>query len=366
MKIVVAGGGLVGLTAAAVLGQDGHDVTVLEQAPEIRAAGAGIGLWANALRVLDTLDIGPTVRGMGSTIRTWFYDPRGERMRAPGFDDADLTFSLVPRAPLNTLLADVIGRDRIRLGARVVGFEEHPDRVDVELSDATTLSADLLLGADGVHSPVRTRLLPGTDAREHEGHHAWRAVIPSPGDEQREDTVLTIGERRTRGGYSHVGAGATMWMINQFDAGPLTGSTRDQALARVGALNANGWQDDLVRMIEQTPDEVIIHNQILYVPRLPRWTGGRVALVGDAAHGLSPHIAAGGTLGIEDVGVLRRCLAEGADLAGALDRYAEQRMPRFEQVHAHADEVEAAADAAQFAESYVAFSHWMLTTAPDS
>lgn len=363
MKIVVAGGGLVGLTAGAVLRHDGHEVTVLEQASEIRAAGAGIGLWANALAVLDTLSIGPAVREMGSTIETWFYDARGSRVRAPGFTDADHTFSLVPRAPLNTLLAEAIGRDRIRLDARVVGYAEHSDRVDVHLATGETLPADLLIGADGVYSMVRAAMLPDTAAREHAGHHAWRAVIPT-GDASREDTVLTVGANRTRGGHSHLGADSTMWMINQFDCAPLSGTKREQALARVGDLNASGWQDDLVRMIERTPEDAIIHNQIMFVPPLPHWTSERVALIGDAAHGLSPHIAAGGTLGIEDVGVLRRGLAGETDLAMALAGYAKERMPRFDQVHAHADEVEQAADAARFAERYAAFSHWMLTTAP--
>jgi 2-polyprenyl-6-methoxyphenol hydroxylase-like FAD-dependent oxidoreductase len=365
MKIIVAGGGLVGLTTGAVLRHDGHDVTVLEQSPEIRAAGAGIGLWANALAVLDTVSVGSVVREMGSTIETWFYDPRGSRVRAPGFTDADHTFSLVPRAPLNTLLAEAIGRERIRLGARVAGYVEHPDRVDVDLATGETLSADLLIGADGVYSKVRAGLLPGTAAEEHAGHHAWRAVIPA-GDTPSEDTVLTIGGNRTRGGHSHLGADSTMWMINQFDSAPLTGTKREQALARVGDLNESGWHDDLVAMIERTPEDVIIHNQIMYVPTLPRWTSDRVALIGDAAHGLSPHIAAGGTLGIEDIGVLRQSLATEADLAKALTGYAEQRLPRFDQVHAHADNVEQAADAAEFAERYAAFSHWMLTTAPES
>jgi salicylate hydroxylase len=363
VKIIVAGGGLVGLTAGAVLRRDGHDVTVLEQAPEIRAAGAGIGLWANALEVLDTLSIGPAVREAGSTIETWFFDPNGQGVRAPGFTDADHTFSLLPRDRLNTLLAEVIGHDGIRLDARIVGYTELSERVDVHLSTDETLPADLLLGADGVHSMVREQMLPGFPAREHVGHHAWRAIVPA-GDEARADTVLTIGDHRSRGGYSHIGADRTMWMINQFDAGTLTGTKREQALARVGDLNANGWQDDLVEMIERTAEDVIIHNQIMIVPPLPHWTTARVGLLGDAAHGLSPHIAAGGTLGIEDVGVLRRCLAEHGAADAALTAYAEQRMPRFGQVHAHADEVEQASDAAEFAARYASFSHWMLATAP--
>ena len=365
MRVAVAGGGLVGLTAGAVLARDGHDVTVFESASEIRAAGAGIGLWANALAVLDDLGVGQDVRDLGSVIQTWFYGPTGEKLRAPGFSEDDLTFTLVPRAPLNTLLADVIGAGGIRVDARVVGYEENADGVDVHLSSGESVPTDLLLGADGVYSKVRAQMMPNAHAREHVGHHAWRAVIPVETLE-RPGTVLTIGDNRTRGGYSRIGPDHAMWMINQFDAGELSGSKREQALARVGDLNSNGWQDELVAMIEATPEHVIIHNQIMFVPRLARWTTDHVALVGDAAHGLSPHIAAGGTLGIEDVGVLRRCLASTDGLSAALSAYADLRRPRFDEVHAHADAVEQAVDAAAFAERYVAFSHWMLTTAPGS
>jgi 2-polyprenyl-6-methoxyphenol hydroxylase-like FAD-dependent oxidoreductase len=363
MRIVVAGGGLVGLTAAAAAHRDGHDVTVVEQAPAIRAAGAGIGLWPNALRVLDGVGVGAAVRGVGSVIETWFYGPSGRRVRAPGFSAADHTFSLVPRAALNTLLADAIGADRTRLDARVLGFHEHPDRVEVELSTGEVITADLLIGADGVHSMVRAGLLPDSAARDHVGHHAWRAIVPA-GAENPAGTVLTIGAQRTRGGYSRIGADTTMWMINQFDSGPLVGTRREQALARAPFLDESGWQDDLLRMIENTPEESIIHNQIVFVPPLQRWTGDRVVLVGDAAHGLSPHIAAGGTLGLEDVGVLRRCLATAPALGAALADYERQRRPRFVEVHAHADAVEAAADADEFALRYATFSHWMLSTAP--
>ncbi|MBY8885448.1 FAD-dependent monooxygenase [Streptomyces sp. PTM05] len=363
MRTVIAGGGLVGLTTAAALRLIGHEVTVLEQAPRMRAAGAGIGLWPNALREFDRIGVGADVRGMGEEIDTWFFDPAGHPVRADGYGADDHRFLLVPRPRLNDLLADAVGRDHVRLGARATGFTEHDTEVVVHLDHGEDLRTDLLIGADGVHSRIRARLAPGSDAAAHVGHFVWRAIVPS-GDERPEGSVLTIGRERTRGGYARVAEGRTMWMVNQFDAGPLDGTKRDRALRRARHLAEAGWHDDLLRMIADTPEDAILENQVVLVPELPRWTTARVALIGDAAHGLSPHIAAGGTLGIEDVGVLRTALAEAPALPEALARYERVRMTRFDGVRKHSARVERAEGAGDFAARYAAFSHWMLTTAP--
>src|SRR6187551_2161108 len=107
-------------------------------------------------------------------------------------------------------------------------------------------------------------------------------------------------------------------MVNQFDSAAPTGSIKAEALARAAHLNEGGWNDPLVRLIERTPEETILHNQIMFVPELTHWTSRHVALIGDAAHGLSPHISAGGTLGVEDVKVLARQIQIQPDLATAL------------------------------------------------
>ncbi|MEV0278755.1 FAD-dependent monooxygenase [Streptomyces sp. NPDC050610] len=365
MRTVIAGGGLVGLTTAASLRLIGHEVTVLEQAPDVRAAGAGIGLWPNALREFDRIGIGAAVRRMGREIDTWFFDAAGRPVRAPGSEASDHRFLLVPRPGLNNLLADAVGRDRVLLGSHVTGYTEKKSEAVVSFADGRELRTDLLIGADGVHSRVRAQLVPGSDAEVHAGHYAWRAMVPA-GGERPEGTVLTVGRDRTRGGYARVSESQTMWMVNQFEAGPLTGGKRQRALRRARSLAEGGWHDDLLEMIAGTPEEAILENQIMFVPPLPRWASARVALIGDAAHGLSPHISAGGTLGIEDAGVLRAALAGEHDTAKALARYEAARTARFDAVREHAAAVEQASDAAEFAQRYAAFSHWMLTTAPDT
>ncbi|WP_225447185.1 FAD-dependent monooxygenase [Streptacidiphilus sp. PB12-B1b] len=329
----------------------------------MRAVAAGIGLWANALREFDRIGIGAENRGLGEEVDTWFFDPSGSPVRAAGYGEADHRFLLVPRPALNSLLADVVGRHRILLDARATGYTERESDVVVHLEDGGELHADLLIGADGVYSRIRAQLAPGSEARAHAGHYAWRAVVPA-GDERPQGTVLTIGRDGTHGGYARVAEGQTMWMVNQFQAGPLVGTKRERALVRARNLAEAGWHDDLLRVIADTPEEDILENAIMLVPPLSRWTSPRVALIGDAAHGLSPHIAAGGTLGIEDAGVLRAALDAGPDTATALADYERARAARFEQVQRHADAVEHADGADDFARCYAAFSHWMLITAP--
>jgi 2-polyprenyl-6-methoxyphenol hydroxylase-like FAD-dependent oxidoreductase len=359
LKVVIAGGGLVGLTAGIAFKQLGHEVIVCEQTPEIRAAGASIGLWKNALDVFEELGIAEQLRTVGTPIETWFYDAAGNKFRAKGFGMEDHSFVLFPRPELNRVLAAAMGQENIDLQSRIIGYEESEDYVKVLLENGEPIIADLLIGADGVYSKVRNQLLPDYKAEEHRGHHVWRALIPS-GDEPATGSVLTVGHEKARGGFFKTYGNVTTWMVNQFDSGVITGSKKQEALKRAALMNDNGWGDALVSLIERTPEDSILHNQIMFVPSLPFWTSQRVALIGDAAHGLSPHISAGGTLGIEDIAVLTKALKANISLSEALKVYEANRLPHYQKVRALSKNVEMAGDAEGYAREYAAFSHWML------
>lgn len=180
-------------------------------------------------------------------------------------------------------------------------------------------------------------------------------------DESGEGSVLTVGHHRTRGGFTRTDGGMTVWMVNQFDCPPLTGTVKQQALERAAHLSEDGWNAALAELIEATPDEAILHNQVMLVPPLPGYASERVVLVGDAAHGLSPHISAGGALGVEDVGVLARALADEPDIPAALKACQTDRLARYDQVREYSLAVETPVDARDYAKHYAAFSHWMLT-----
>jgi 2-polyprenyl-6-methoxyphenol hydroxylase-like FAD-dependent oxidoreductase len=359
MRVIIAGGGIVGLTAGIAFKSIGWEVLVCEQAPEIRAAGAAIGLWRNALDVFTELGVGDAIHAIGSPVETWFYDAGGDKCRAPGFDLADHSFVLVPRPELNRLLAEALGPENIRVNARIAAFDEQADYVEATLSDGQVERADLLIGADGVYSAVRAQLVPGYPAQEHQGHHVWRGMLAA-GDEPAEGSILTVGHQRSRGGYARTYGGQVVWMVNQFDSPAPTGTKKEEALLRAAHISDNGWNNALLKLIERTPEAQILHNQIMFVPTLPRWTSARIALMGDAAHGLSPHISAGGTLGVEDVRVLIKAVQKHDAIADALSAYETQRMPHYARVHELAYAVELARDAREYATEYARFTHWML------
>ncbi|MCF0060412.1 FAD-dependent monooxygenase [Dyadobacter chenwenxiniae] len=359
LRVIIVGGGLVGMTAAIAFKRLGARVTLIEQAPEIRAAGASINLWKNALDVFDDLGLGEQIRATGVPLETWFYDAAGKRYRAPGYDPEDYAFTLFSRPVLTNILADAVGRENIMLNSKLAHFDEDADRVTITLTHGKQLQADLLIGADGVYSTVRRQLLPSYPAKEHKGHHVWRAVV-APGDEAVQNTILTVGHNRTRGGLARTAGNQVFWMINQFNSEQPTGTKKEQALRRAANLNDAGWGDSLIRLIEATPEDSIIFSQIMYVPELPFWVSKRVALVGDAAHGLSPHIAAGGALGIEDIQVLTDSLIAERDISAALKRYEAYRMPYFDIVRRFSNDVEQSADSKDYAGRYAAFTHWML------
>jgi 2-polyprenyl-6-methoxyphenol hydroxylase-like FAD-dependent oxidoreductase len=360
VRAIVAGGGIVGLVSAIALRQQGIDAVVCEQAPEIRAVGAGLGLWSNALAVFDTLRIGEQVRAIGRPAEMRFRGPTGELIETPGFDDEYHRYLLVHRAKLNDLLADAVGSSNIRLNARVVDFDETDSAVVAHLEDGSTLEGDVLVGADGAYSQVRACLIPDSDAVEHEGHLAWRAVITPPDGVTIGESVIVVGEQRTRGGYVPTADGSVYWLVNQFDAGAAEGSLKEQAMRRAALMDTTGRNPALLALIEATREEDVLCNQIMLVPPLPRWASDRVVLVGDAAHALSPHITAGATLGVEDALLLAGLLSASDGVAAALKAYQDDRIPHYRRAVELSKKVEDSATPEEFALNYVTFTHWML------
>ncbi|WP_191295421.1 FAD-dependent monooxygenase [Lentzea cavernae] len=358
-RAVVIGAGIVGLTTGIALHRAGIDVVICEHAPEIRAAGAGLGLWANALAVFDELGIGDEVRAIGKPSEMYFHDPAGRLLDTPEFGAEDHQYLLVHRAKLNDLLADAVGRENIRLGTGFSEYEERADGVEVRLTDGSSEEAGLLVGADGAYSAVRAQLVPGTPAQEHAGHQVWRAVVPTTGISVPGNRLI-LGTDGCRGGYVRTADGTVYWLVNQFKSPPLTGTRKEQALERAHHLE-EGEGGVLAQLIAATPEELILHNQIMLVPPLPHWVSARVALAGDAAHAMSPHITAGATLGIEDAALLGRLLGSGGDVPAALQAYQADRIPRYVRVAELSAAVEHSPTPQDFARHYAAFSNWMIT-----
>jgi salicylate hydroxylase len=338
--LVVAGGGIGGLSAALALAGRGFDVTVLERSPALSPAGAGIQLSPNASRVLLELGLGPALEGAmsepeaviarraadGSEIVRMPLRGARERWGAP--------YGVIHRADLQEILhARCLRSDRIRLvlGSGVTGFSETESGGVVDLErggQASRLACDALVGADGVRSTLRRAILPGYEPRRT-GLRAWRALLPLgdlPHMMRPAATTLWLG-RSAHVVHYPVRAGRWLNIVAVTgDAGSGDGWSDRRGAGELLERLA-GWAPDLREAIAAAADWQTwpLYEGAAETPMAK----GRMALLGDAAHAVLPFLAQGGALAIEDGAVLAAWLADGR--GGVPDRlagYAASRSAR--------------------------------------
>jgi 2-polyprenyl-6-methoxyphenol hydroxylase-like FAD-dependent oxidoreductase len=312
---VVIGAGVAGLAAARALHDLHYEVEVLESAPSLRTEGAGITLWPNALRALHELGLGEAVEAVGHVVEEGVtLTPEGKTIATAPLDRLRRRFG-----PLLSLRrVDLLGtlaeeaRVPVRFGIRV-RFDE--GQLSVE---GRELSADLIVGADGIGSVVRELIAPGVRARPA-GYGAWRgiaeglAIYPPRVSE-------TLGAGR-RFGIVPLLEGRTYWFATFSDA------AGDEDLGELFA----GWHNPVPTLMALTPGDQRSFLQLGDLPRLPRWCKGSVVLVGDAAHAMTPNLGQGAAQALLDVAVLRRELAA-KSIGLALGAYEEGRKASAEQI----------------------------------
>ncbi|HYG62370.1 MAG TPA: FAD-dependent monooxygenase [Thermoanaerobaculia bacterium] len=332
--VLVAGGGIGGLTAAIALRRAGFGVRLFERAPEIREVGAGINIQSNAVLALRHISLGDAGldeaviaggRLMGwASLRT--TDDRvisredmaavGRAVGAPGV--------AIHRATLQHLLVDALGPGVLETGREVTGYTARPDGVTVRFRDGGTADGALLVGADGIRSAVRAQLL-GDGEPLYSGYVAWRGVTPA-GGAVPEETVETWGPGR-RFGIVPIDHGRVYWYatLNTPPGGHDDPGRHRETLLRLFA----GWHAPIPALLEATPEEAILRNDIVHRLPVEKWGEGRVTLLGDAAHPMTPNLGQGACQAIEDAVVLAHCLREntGAPTA-ALRHYEARRIPR--------------------------------------
>jgi salicylate hydroxylase len=342
LSVAVIGGGLGGLTAALSLLQAGFDVRVYEQARTLGEVGAGIQVSPNASRLLHGLGLAEplartAVRPLAWHQRRW--DDGRTLVRTPLGDRIEEVFGYphyqVHRADLLALLAAALPPERLHLAHRLTDLADHGDRVELRFAGRESAEADLVVGADGIHSRVR-RLLFGPDDPRFTGCVAYRGLVPA-------ERLAGLGLEVT----AQVWMGPGRHFVNYFvDARRHVNFvavveqdtwTRESWTDRgdVGeALAAYaGWHPQ-VRGILGAVDEIYVWALFDRTP-LERWSAGRVTLVGDACHAMLPFMAQGAAQAMEDGAALAACLAaDPGDPGAALARYDALRVPRATSVHA--------------------------------
>jgi 2-polyprenyl-6-methoxyphenol hydroxylase-like FAD-dependent oxidoreductase len=329
-RAIIVGAGIGGLTSAIALRRAGVEVQVLEREPEIREAGAGIALWPNAVLALRRLGIGEAIEAAGrrateGALRTWTGEPLGPTVA----DQLERSFGaplvVVHRSALQAALRAAFPPDALTLGREAVAIDQDDAGAAVRFSDGSVARGDFVIGADGIRSRVRAAIF-GDGAPRYAGYTAWRGVLSMDTSLSNE---LPLGESWGRGalfGVARLAGSQAYWWASTRTSERRSGTPaeeKESLLRRFGA-----WHPSVPALIDATVPEAIIRTPLYDRRPSPRWTNGRVALLGDAAHPMLPNLGQGACQAIEDALVLADVVRSDLDDAEALAAYAAIRAKR--------------------------------------
>jgi salicylate hydroxylase len=331
-KVAIIGAGPGGLAAAIALSHLGLDVQVYEKAQDFRPAGTGLGLAPNGLNCLETISPGiiSTLTKSGCPVRhNIFKSITGETIKTN-----PTTFLEKYGQPLLTVwwwrlqqaLAARLPSEIIHLNHRCVGFAQDEQGVEIYFDNGKTVYVDLLIGADGVHSIVREYLC-NEGKLNYLGSMCWRAVIKYHHELFNDYDLVFVKGNQQFMFLLNVGEGYTSWISRKFMPDYHLSPNAEAVKGRI-LQELTGWDDSFRTVVEATPTGQIWEGGICDRPPLTYWSKGRVTLLGDAAHPMSPALAQGANSTFEDVCELQGCLSQATSLTEALTNYEQRRIQR--------------------------------------
>jgi 2-polyprenyl-6-methoxyphenol hydroxylase-like FAD-dependent oxidoreductase len=339
---VIVGGGIAGPVMALALGQAGIESTVYE-AYATTAEGIG-GVLMVAPNGLDALRIiGADLSTIGQPIQRMIMgDGSGKRFgEFAGLRDLPPS-RVMWRSDLYRVLHDRAAARGIRIeyGKRLVGIDDTPTGVVARFADGSSASGDVLVGADGIRSTVRTLIDPSAPGPEYVGHLGFGGLATGSGVHGEPDAMHFVFGKRGFLGYWTQPDGGTLWFGNLPHTQPMTMSeAREVPAADWLRLLRDVYADDVPGrdLLQHTDaDQLFVAGAGEILPTVPHWHRGRIVLVGDSAHAPSSSSGQGASLAAESAIQLARCLRDIPDVATAFAAYERLRRPRVEKVAAYA------------------------------
>jgi 2-polyprenyl-6-methoxyphenol hydroxylase-like FAD-dependent oxidoreductase len=334
-RVLIVGGGLSGTAAALALQREGIDVEIVEKEPVWGAMGTGITLMGPAMRALKQLGVLEQCLAEGSGCSEMsLFNAQGEHLHTleiHGLLGPDWpAVGGMMRPALHRILADAASEKgvSVRTGVTVATLEQDAEKVDVELTDGSSESYHLVLGADGLRSQVR-ELVWGDDAAKPQplGQVVWRALLRRPASVTGEFQFYGPGLKT---GFTPLGPDKMYeFLVQPFDSDLPAPEERPARMREL--LEVFGGVVAEVREQITEPEQVDVRK--LYWLMMPSpWYRGRVLLIGDAAHATTPQLAMGGAIALEDGIVLGELLAAESELEVALEKFMERRYERCKMV----------------------------------
>ena len=341
LTVAIVGAGMGGLATAAALRRVGIAVQVYEQAQQFARLGAGIQVGCNAMKVLRALGLEPRMRQQSFYPRSW--NNRDWKTGEVKFDmifgeSAEQKFGapylLAHRGDLHAALASAVPAECINLGHKLVGLDETGDGVKLAFANGATATADAVVGADGVHSVVRD-ILFGATSVNFTGRIAYRTTYPTSllGGDGTDDCTKWWGEDRHIVIYYVKPDRSEVYLVTsqpepefRIESWSAKGDVRELRKAFAG------FSSEVQRVLAACPE---VHKwAIVDRDSLERWAQGNVTLLGDACHPMTPYMAQGAAMAIEDAAVLSRCLDGVAreEVANAFRRFEATRRERTTRV----------------------------------
>ena len=331
LKVVIIGAGIGGLTTAIAMSKAGYDVEVYDRVRELRPAGAGISVWSNGVKVLNSLGLSENIAKIGGLMgKMQYLSYAGELLNdidiQPLVEEVGQRPYPVARTDLQQVLLDAFPGE-VKLGYKCIGVEEQGDTVTAIFEDGSTATGDLLVAADGIRSILRSYILGEEVYPGYRGYVNWNGLVTASEDLAPNDNwVIYVGEHK-RASMMPVADNRFYFF---FDV-PMS-KEKVQVLGEVKSDLKNffqGWAKPVQQLIQRLDpaetNRVLIHD----VGPIDKMVRGRVALLGDSAHATCPDLGQGGCQAMEDGYVLTHyLLTTNIGVQYALQRYETERKER--------------------------------------